>query len=54
MIDNNDLTTIQEGTFADLTNLLYVDLNLNPIDTLEIGTYYENSLMIAHFVVHET
>ena len=33
----NDLTTIPTGTFADLLSLNYIDLDSNPLQTLEVG-----------------
>ena len=35
----NDLTTIPEGTFADLVSLQELNLYDNPVHTLGIGNY---------------
>ena len=36
-LDYNDLTTIQEGTFADLTKLYFIDIEYNPLQEIKRG-----------------
>ena len=36
-LDGNAITTLQENTFADLSNLFYITLDNNPIGILEAG-----------------
>ena len=45
-LNENELNTILEGTFADLNLLTYVDLNYNPIQSLEIGEIMKTALLL--------
>ena len=36
-LDYNDLTTIEEGTFADLTKLYWIEINYNPLQEIQLG-----------------